>query len=160
VEREADDLDSEHESRPRDWRFWSRAVALTILIGGSVATFVLEGDARRIAMLVTLVGVVLVSLVITARDWRGATFEPRCRRLGALSFCAAWLVYVALDVEVPAVAMLVGWVAFALVLCVDMYRSLKAARPSYGSPPPRAGRAGVRTNFPGAPAEGTARRSP
>jgi hypothetical protein len=160
VEREADDLDSEHESRPRDWRLWLRAVALTIFVGALLASLVLEGDARHFSQIVFLSGAVLAELVMTARDWRGASFEQRCRRLGAVAFFVAWLMYVALDAEIPTVAMLVACVAYALLLCVDMYRSLEAARPSYGSPPVRARRGGVRTNFPGAPATDAARRSP
>ncbi|MBL8801658.1 MAG: hypothetical protein JNN27_06670 [Planctomycetes bacterium] len=154
------EIDSEHESRPRHWRFWLRTVALTILVGGSVATFVLEGDARRIATLVSLSALVLATLVITMRVWSDSTFEERCRSVGAVAFYAAWLVCSALEVDLPTVVQLGGVLAYALVLCVDMYRSLDAARPSYGSPPLRAGRAGGRTNFPGAPADGTARRSP
>ena len=160
MEREADEVDSEHGSRPRDWRFWLRAVALTIFVGALVASLVLEGDARHFSQVVFLSGAVLAELVMTARDWHGASFEQRCRRLGAVVFFVAWLMYVALDAEIPTVAMLVACLAYALFLCVDMYRSLKAARPSYGSPPVRARRAGSRTNFPGAPADGTARRSP
>jgi hypothetical protein len=111
-------------------------------------------------MLVSLSGLVVATLVIAVRDWRDATFEQRCRSVGASAFYAAWLLCSALEVDVSTVVLLVGYLAFALVLCVDTYRSLDAARPNYGSPPLRARRAGGRTNFPDAPAAGAARRSP
>jgi hypothetical protein len=164
VESEPDEIDSEidseHESRPRDWRFWVRAVALTLLVGAFVASFLLEGDAARNAFVVAFSIGIVFQLVSAACSWRSATWEERCRRLGHAAFLGAFIVYYVVESRAAGMVLVSAITIWLVVLCVDTYRSLDAARPNYGSPPLRARRAGGRTNFPDAPAAGAARRSP
>jgi len=139
MESEPDEIESEHEPRHRAWSLRLR-VAVAVTIGAAfVASSTLEGDEQKTARTLFYALLVFEALVRAAYSWRDATFEERCRRIGELAFWSVMLVYHVLNDTLSTAALIAAILVWLFVLCVDMYRSLDAARPNYGSPPLRAG---------------------